>query len=188
MARFVDRLKAKWRVWAKPLLTATPKERFHWFVYTLAFGALAVSAEVWVYDNYRIAWDRQTLRCLDASFLLVDLKDKELVKDKIYAYESRQAAPVIKNGELVGKYLRGVPGDTVEIRHDNGVYINGQKIAQGMPHLRGMTEEQAQKFYGKRVLKDNEYWMMGTKYLSFDSRYWGPIHKEQIVARAYALF
>ena len=51
-----------------------------------------------------------------------------------------------------------------------------------------MTEQQKKKFYGSRVLKDGEYWMMGTKYLSFDSRYWGPIKEDQIVARAYVIF
>lgn len=76
----------------------------------------------------------------------------------------------------------------MEIHDDDTVWINGTKVATGMPHLRGMTDEQRKKFYGSRVLKDDEYWMMGTKYLSFDSRYWGPIKKDQIVARAYVIF
>ena len=40
----------------------------------------------------------------------------------------------------------------------------------------------------ERPPSENEYWMMGTKPLSFDSRCWGPIHADQVVARAYPLF
>lgn len=188
MARLVDRVKTKLAKWTEPLTKASLRDLFHWAVYTVAYSALIVSALVWVHDNYRIAWDRQRIRCLEARFFLVDLKNTEIERDKIYSYISKQAAPVIANGELVAKYVRGLPGDTVEVRADNGIYVNGQKVAQGMPHLRGMTETQAQKFYGTRILKENEYWMLGTQYLSFDSRYWGPINKDQIVARAYALF
>lgn len=184
----LNSIKAMCLRWATPLLEATPKQRIRWLFSTLVFSILAVGAEVWFYDNYRIAWDRQILRCLDARFLLVDLKDQEIKRDKIYAYTSKQAAPIIKDGSLVGKYIRGIPGDTVEIHDDDTVWINGIKVAAGMPHLRGMTDEQRKKFYGSRILKDDEYWMMGTKYLSFDSRYWGPIKKDQIVARAYVIF
>ena len=169
------------------------QERKRWLFLTVICSAAAVGAEVWFYDNYRIAWDRQILRCLDARFLLVDLKSKPkhvnaIERNKIYAYTSAQSAPIIKDGTLVGKYLRGMPGDTVEIRSDDTVWINGRKLAEGMPHLRGMTPKERQKFYGVRVLKEDEYWMMGTKYLSFDSRYWGPIHRSQIVGRAYVIF
>lgn len=181
-------VKTKCRQWASPLLNATPKQRLHWLLWTVVLSTLSVGAEVWFYNNYRIAWDRQILRCIDARFLLVDLKEKEVERDKLYAYTSKQSAPIIADGSLVGKYVRGVPGDMIEIHDDDTVWINGQKVAAGMPHLRGMTEQQKKKFYGSRVLKDGEYWMMGTKYLSFDSRYWGPIKEDQIVARAYVIF
>ena len=184
----LNSIKALCRKWARPLLEATPRQRVRWLVWTVALSAVSVGAEVWFYNNYRIAWDRQILRCIDARFLLVDLKDKAIERDKLYAYTSKQSAPIIRDGSLVGKYVRGVPGDTVEIRDDDTVWVNGVKLAAGMPHLRGMTDAQKKKFYGSRVLRDGEYWMMGTKYLSFDSRYWGPINKDQIVARAYVIF
>lgn len=184
----VPKLKALWRRTAAPLIEASPKKRMKWLLLTAVFSAAAVGAECWFYDNYRIAWDRQILRCIGPRFLLIDLNDKALQRDALYAYESRQAAPLIQNGATVGKYLRVLPGDLVEVRRDNTVWINGEKVAEGMPHLAGLTESQAAKFYGSRRLRDDEYWMMGTKFISFDSRYWGPIHKDQIIARAYALF
>lgn len=157
-------------------------------VLTAVVASAVVGAEVWFGTHYRIAWDRQVLKCLDTHLLLMKLDDKDLVRDRIYTYRSVQAAPVIEEGTLMGKVLRGMPGDVVEVRADEKVLINGKVVAEGMPHLAGMTKEQRAKFFGKRVLKEDEYWMMGTKPLSFDSRYWGPIHADQVVARAYPLF
>lgn len=186
---FADGLRAKWQDLTAPLRNATPGQIRRWFCLTCICSLAAVASEVWFYNHYRIAWDRQILKCLDTQFLLVDLKDKTIRRNKIYAYTSAQAAPVIDDGKLVGKYLRGLPGDTVEVRQvDNTIRINGQVVARGMPHLRGMSEDQTRKFYGTRVLGEDEYWMMGTKYLSFDSRYWGPIKSKQLVGRAYELF
>ena len=176
------------RRWAAPLIEATPKKRLSWLLLTTVFGAAIAGGACWFGESYRIAWDRQLLRCIGPRFLLIDLKDKTIERDALYAYESRQAAPLIQNGVTVGKYLRGLPGDLVEVRRDNTIWVNGRKVAEGMPHLAGLTDEQTAKFYGSRRLKDDEYWVMGTKFISFDSRYWGPIHKDQIIARAYALF
>ena len=77
----LNSIKAVCLRWAAPLLEATPKQRIRWLLCTLVFSMLAVGAEVWFYDNYRIAWDRQILRCLDARFLLVDLKDQEIERE-----------------------------------------------------------------------------------------------------------
>lgn len=184
----LDRLSKVGQKLADPFLKATPKQRLRWLVITALLAGAAVTAEVWVYQNYRIAWDRQVLKCLDAHLLLVSLNDKTIERDGIYTYLSEQAEPVIKNGTQMGKILRGLPGDTVEIRPDETVLINGKVVSEGMPHLVGMTDAQRSKFFGRRVLKDDEYWVMGTARLSFDSRYWGPIHKHQFVGRAYALF
>lgn len=173
---------------AGPYLEATPKQRLMRLALTVVLAGAAVGGEVWVYQHYRIAWDRQVLKCLDWHLLWLSLDNKELIRDKIYAYKSVQAAPAVKVGTLMGKMLRGMPGDTVEVRSDETVLINGKVVAEGLPHLAGMTPEQRSKYFGKRVLGENEYWMLGTKYLSFDSRYWGPIQREQIVARAYPLF
>lgn len=183
-----NNLRTVWQRLAAPLLSASPKQRLRWCAAVLLCGAAVGAAALWFGDNYRIAWDRQVLKCMDSSFLLVDLKDKELKPGNAYAFIAERTAPVIKEGTVVGKYLRAMPGDTVEIRPDNTVWINGIKAAEGMPHLRGMTPEQASKFYGRRTLREDEYWMMGTKYLSFDSRYWGPVHSSQIIGRSYELF
>lgn len=173
---------------ARPLLTSSHNERMQWTGCVAGAAAIIISSFAWFHANFAIAWDRQVIRCLDVRFLLVDKKDRQPRRDAIVTYISRQAAPIIENGTVVGKYLRGMPGDTVEIRPDETVLINGIEVTKGMPHLFGIPEPQRSKFFGRRTLGSNEYWVMGTEPMSFDSRYWGPIHREQIIGRAYALF
>lgn len=179
---------ARAKRFARPLLTSTKNDRLRWAGCVLACAAMAISSFAWFYSNFAIAWDRQTLRCMDVRFLLVDKRDKTPERDAIVTYVSRNASPIIKDGTVVGKYLRGMPGDVVEIRPDESILINGVQVAKGLPHLFGISEEAKAKFFGRRVLGDNEYWVMGTTRMSFDSRYWGPIHRDQILGRAYALF
>lgn len=186
--RSKEELLEKCRSFAQPFLTATPLERLRWAGTVTACAAIALTSFAWFYSNFSIAWDRQKIRCLDVRFLLVDKHDKKPVRDGIFVYVSRQAAPIIKNGTVVGKYLRGMPGDVVEIRPDESILINNVEVAKGMPHLYGINAQDRNKFFGRRVLGENEYWVMGTERMSFDSRYWGPIHREQILGRAYALF
>lgn len=177
-----------WSRFARPLLTSSKTERLRWAGCVAAGAAVIVSSFAWFDYNFAIAWDRQVMRCLDVRFLLVDKRNQQPQRNAIVTYVSRQASPIIKNGTIVGKYLRGMPGDTVEIRPDETILINGKEVAKGMPHLFGISDTDKARFFGRRVLGANEYWVMGTAPMSFDSRYWGPIHREQILGRAYALF
>ena len=184
-----DSVVKAWRRWTAPLRHSTPRSRLEWLCMTLAISALVAGGEHWFYENYRIGWDRQVLKCLDSSFFLVSLKDTEIKRDKLYAFTTKAAEPVIHADTVMAKYVRGVPGDVVEVRKDDEtVRINGKIVATGLPHLRKIPPEQAERFFGKRVLQEDEYWVMGTKFLSFDSRYWGAIHASDIKARAYELF
>ena len=88
----------------------------------------------------------------------------------------------------MAKYIRGVPGDKVTITPDEKIYINDKLVASGMAHLHGAKPKDMRKFFGTRVLGDDEYWVMGTRPMSFDSRYYGPVHRTQIEGRAYAVF
>lgn len=173
---------------ATPLLEAGIDAILLWALRVAIVGALIVFGFNWFHSHYALAWDRQSIRCLDARVLLVDKTKRLPQRDAIVTYVSQQAAPIIANGTVVGKYIRGIPGDTVEVTPDERVLINGKEISKGMPHLYGINAVERTKFFGRRVLGDNEYWVMGTERMSFDSRYWGPIGTQQIIGRAYVLF
>ena len=61
-------------------------------------------------------------------------------------------------------------------------------FARGLPHLKALDDEAVKRYVGRRVLQADEFWMLGTMPMSFDSRYWGPINGSQIVGRAHVLF
>ena len=88
----------------------------------------------------------------------------------------------------MAKYLAAGPGDTVEVTEDFRILVNDHLFARGLPHLTGLDPKALKAFIGRRVLMADQYWMLGTLPMSFDSRYWGPIHGDQIVGRAYVLF
>lgn len=138
-------------------------------------------------DRYSFGYSNQFISCIPGqSWYLIDKEDKNLQPGNIYTFVSRSIPPTIKEGELITKYLRGVPGDRVTLNAD-GVFVNGVKYADKYLFARWMGIDPA-KFYGEKILGPNEYWFMGTGVTSFDSRYWGTVKAEQIVGRSYALF
>lgn len=148
----------------------------------IAFG-LAFS------ERFQIRFDPQVMSCIDAEFLLVDLKDKTPRTGEVFAYRAEHVEPVYRDGTEMAKYVAAGPGDRVEITRDFRLLVNGKERARGLPHLSGMpTEEVRSRFCGERVLKADEYWMLGTAFRSFDSRYFGPIRSSQIIGRAYVIF
>ncbi|MDB6092634.1 MAG: signal peptidase [Verrucomicrobia bacterium] len=116
-----------------------------------------------------------------------------------------------KDGTRLVKRVVGLPGDTVELR-DEILFING--VAQhytptdSSPFLREVSEDKspvvavehlgecdhyvmalphrvALRSFGPRVMPDHGYFMMGdSRDNSADSRFFGPVSRDQIVGRA----
>ena len=85
------------------------------------------------------------------------------------------------------KRLIGLPGDTVEVRPNVGVYINGKKLNE--PYVNSIAETCTRvspvEFCGKVKVPEGHYYMMGdNRNASADSRYWGFEPKERVVGRA----
>lgn len=87
------------------------------------------------------------------------------------------------------KRLIGLPGDKVDVRPGQGVFVNGQLLNE--PYTRQIanscTFEQPEIVCGSVVVPEGHYYMMGdNRNQSADSRYWGfePINK--VIGRAVA--
>jgi hypothetical protein len=80
----------------------------------------------------------------------------------------------------------GVPGDTVELR-GWGVWINGVPLANGRVLARDRAgREMPHPRWSRRVLGNDEYWLQSTHSdRSFDSRYYGPVRRPQIMDRRH---
>lgn len=139
-------------------------------------------------DRFRIGIDPQYDKCIPGyTFYLVDTKNKNVEVGKTFAFRAKGLDPLFKDGTWMVKFVRGMPGDTVEIDSKLYVSVNGSVLANGLPLLMRLQRSESD-FIGKKILAENEHWMMGLSFTSFDSRYWGAINKEQVIGKAYPLF
>lgn len=167
------------------------RQRQPWGRFTVKLVVLVcvMSAGAWAFmDRYRFGMDPQEEKCIPGvTFYLIDRKDRTPVKNKTFVFRAEGIEPIFPDGTQMVKYIRGTPGDTVEVRADETVVINGVQVGQGLSQSEklGVSHDQ---FVGQGTIAKDEYWFMGTSDLSFDSRYWGTVQKEQIVGRAYPIF
>lgn len=165
------------------------KEPYKIFILKAALVlVLIVSAGAAFMSRYQFGYDPQLYKCIpEYSIYLIDKKDTELKKGNIYAFRSEGMKPFFNNGVTMLKYLRGMPGDEVEINTSTQVLVNGEQQGVGLRYAEklGVGPE---AFIGKRILSDDNYWFMGTSSFSFDSRYWGTVEKQQVIGRAYPIF
>lgn len=85
------------------------------------------------------------------------------------------------------KRLIGLPGDVVEVRPADGVYVNGEKLDE--PYLNEISETctlvKPEPYCGSVKVPAGQYYMMGdNRNQSLDSRYWGFARDERVIGRA----
>ena len=156
-----------------------------------ALGLLAVVASMGYafQSRFQIGIDPQKTLSMEKRVFLIDTKDQHLERGGIFVFKTQGAEPVYADGTELVKRVVGMPGDRVEITPYFDILVNGERVARGLWHLRQLEQgEVRKKFTGTRVLNDNEYWVTGRSFKSFDSRYFGPITSAQIKGRAYGLF
>lgn len=85
------------------------------------------------------------------------------------------------NDKLI-KRIIGLPGEEIEIKNNN-VYINGEKIDENYIDNENLDSNYVDM--EKRTIPAGAYFVMGdNRKESFDSRYFGPISKNQIIGVA----
>lgn len=155
----------------------------------LLITAILIGLGTAFFTRYYIGHDFQTIRCIEKySTYLVDRMDRNINRGSIYVFQSKDLRPFFEPGTRLTKYLVGLPGDTIEIDENDEIRINGTVVGKGLSLAKTYLNREESDFRGKRVLQENEYWVMGDSENSFDSRYWGSIKIEDIVAKAYPLF
>lgn len=151
--------------------------------------------------RYTLMVDPQDAPCIPGKHLfLVDRADTTPVRGAFYAMRVEGIAPLLaaahpatnvmrpfyRDGKYLIKALDGLPGDAVVVA-DKAVTINGEETAPGGLLLKGTLLREAADFERSYALAEDEFFMAGRTDNSFDSRYWGPISRSQIVGRAYPL-
>jgi conjugal transfer pilin signal peptidase TrbI len=156
-----------------------------------AFAVLVVLylIGVWFSSRFLIVGDPQEVKCLPGySVYLVDKKDQRIERGELYMFLSKDLSPIYSENTKMLKFMRGLPGDLIEVRSNSQVFINGNASEAGLSLAPTKLGRKESDFHGKTTLGEDEFWFLGTSPKSFDSRYWGSIHRDKIVGRAYALF
>ena len=159
-----------------------------WMKAVVAVGVV-VSLGYSFQSRFHIGVDTQETLSMGKRIFVIDLKDHQLQKGDVYVFRTVGAEPVYKDGTELVKRMVAMPGDTVEITDTFDILVNGESVAKGLWHLREAEQNLVlERFTGKRILKENQFWMCGESFKSFDSRYFGTISAEQIKGKAYAIF
>ena len=117
------------------------------------------------------------LICSDLSNPIIKLADQYKILPPGQSCPESELAPLLKR-------LVGVPGDQVAITNQ-GITINGHKIENSKIKYKFFEQMIHPGVY---TLKSNEYWVMSSYNAdSFDSRYFGPVKRQQIIRRVYPL-
>lgn len=134
--------------------------------------------------RYHLAFDATNVTCLPWRVFVLDgqkIDLKAIRRGDLLQFVARNAKP-LPDGFKVTKFVAGLPGDKIVVKA-NQFYINGEHFGS-LPHLL-MLRKPSGYFDREFVVPEGQYMMIGTELESYDSRYWGPIHDDQILGRAY---
>lgn len=82
----------------------------------------------------------------------------------------------------INKEVVAVEGDTV-LLSKKGLFVNGERLGGPSPSIDRRGRPMPLQ-YGTYVLKKNTFWLSADIPCSFDSRYFGPVSRSRLVARA----
>ena len=88
----------------------------------------------------------------------------------------------------IGKIAAALPGDTVGVAAD-GITVNGRPQLHSRSLQADMMGRQLPRLVGgSYVVRRGYIWLLAPADRSFDSRYWGPLRVENVLARVYPLW
>lgn len=175
-----------------------------WVVTIVGAVAIVLLVKAYVINPYRIPSSSMepTLHCAQpasgcearfsdrvlANRFLYHLRDPR--RGEIVVFETPPAAQAkCGAGGTFVKRLIGLPGETVEVRLENGdgyVYINGRRLPES---YLGADRRAALEGYGPKKIPKGAYFMMGdNRAQSCDSRVWGTVPRENLIGKVFATY
>ena len=163
-----------------------PAARNARFWIQIGLFALAIGLPLgWIVGNYRIGFSDEAEQSIGSAWTLVRLHADAPPVGTYGVFEIDQR---VGHGFLPGtwfaKLVVGKPGDLVEVREDQTL-VNGLQVAGPLDSIHPI--DAPQKFVRTFVLEPGDYFVVGTRKHSLDSRYWGPVHRGQFVGQATLL-
>ncbi|MBB1439065.1 signal peptidase I [Shewanella sp. SG41-4] len=136
--------------------------------------------------RFTIAVPSQEYSCLFASYFLVDKQDINIKRNRLIAFSLPTNTPYFSKGTRWIKKLVGMPGDHIVVSVD-AVSVNGIVYKNNMRQLLMKIDVDEADVVKDFYLNDGQYFVIGETPLSYDSRFWGPIQRDDMIGDAYAM-
>ena len=163
-----------------------PKARSKSFWTVIADVTAVLSAAAAVFQaHYRIGYSAEAEQSIGSAWTIVKESAGPIDRGHygVFAIDSRVGRNFVP-GTLFVKLVVGVPGDLVEVTPDE-TKVNGSRVAGAMDSI--LTTEDPDIYRKTFVLGVDEYFVVGTRPHSFDSRYWGAVKVSQFQGEAWLL-
>lgn len=110
--------------------------------------------------------------------------DEDVLKyDPFNVFSRLTGLPFLPQPEAYIKRIVGLPGDEIEIKRKEGVYINGELLSE--PYHEGSKKFLPDYNIAKLTVPADHYYVLGdNRNYSFDSHFWGPLPKSRVIGRA----
>ncbi len=152
------------------------KKDMSWGSFFIFLG-LIILFRIFVLEPHNVSGSSMDNTFKDGDYVLVDKISYRFTnpeKGDVVVFDPPAEA---ENTTRFIKRIISVPGEKIEVK-SSGTFINDKKVIENFVDFSGEKTSQA------TTLKTDEYFVMGdNRYVSFDSRYWGPIVKDEIQGR-----
>ncbi|NEX63388.1 S26 family signal peptidase [Noviherbaspirillum galbum] len=125
-------------------------------------------------------FDQQRIACLPWGLYAGTYDTGEIARGELVAFRVK-GIPPMKDGSVVVKIAAAREGDVVDIAQ-GVVRVNGNVLGDVRYGARTLNKP-VTAWDTHYTVGKNEYFMFGSEYRSYDSRYWGLIKGDQIVAK-----
>lgn len=112
--------KTSFKLWLKSKFKRRKTQAWNKFLPKMGavFAVIVIGGGYFV-ARYEIAYDPQEVKCIpEYSIYLLDKWDKKVERDNIYVFHARNTEPIYDANTKMLKFVRGIPGDTVEVTAD----------------------------------------------------------------------
>lgn len=165
----------------------------------LLIVGIAASGAFYISERYVLGLDTQETRCLDEWIYVIDTWDRptaaETERDQYVAVGMTDAQTpdnaLWSPGQvMVKRAVATKPGDAVTVGHDgvrirrgDAAWTHGSGLAAA--HKLGLSADALSRQF---ILGPGEMLLMGDHPMSYDGRYYGPAHEDQVVGRVLWAF
>lgn len=117
---------------------------------------------------------------------LIDKKDLDFKKNDliVFKYPGEDIYNYKKDEQFV-KIVSCISGESLITNENYEYFCNGEFIGKAL--LKDGTGKRLEPFLFNGIIPKDRYFVSGTHIKSWDSRYWGFVHKDKIIATAKGL-